>query len=177
MAQTRPNKTIPSLLQAILSLLILATPFSHSLADESLTDRAKAALIYRCVEGMIWPESRMADGRWVIGIVGDDGIRSVLTKDLAGKTIKGRSFTVIDPSFDLRNCHVVFISQSAKRSPQSVITQARENSVLTIGESDDGFMIRIHIENNSVRPIVDMGRLKQSGIKASAALLAVLPTK
>ncbi len=171
---SQPNHRKPNIARTVLSLFLLFFPSLLSHAEETLADRAKASFIYRCVEGMTWPESRKADSRWVIGIIGDDKVRGVLTKDLAGKTAKNRSFSIIEPSTDIRSCHIVFVAESAKRTAPAVAAQARENAILTIGETDDGFMIRFSIERERVRTVGDLTRMKQSGLKPSADLLRVL---
>ena len=158
----------------LILLLTMIALIPHCSAEDAIVHRAKAAIIYNCVNGMTWPKTRNSDSRWVIGVIGDDKVRTVLARELAGKTTAGKSFSIIEPSADIRNCHVVFVGESERRSVAGISTQARESGVLTIGETDDGFMIRVKFESERIRTSVDVPQLKQAGLKPSADILRVL---
>ncbi len=176
------NPTISSrrlpLLGALLALLgIIAGLFPTSIAQDDLEDRVKAGWIYQCAQKFVWPASRTSDGKFTIGVIGNDDIRSILASAIAknGNKIGDRPATVISASAtDVPRCHLVYVARSSRSIATAAITQARGNAVLTMGETDDGFMVKFIPVNESLGIAGDRALIKQEGIKFTADILRVL---
>jgi hypothetical protein len=143
--------------------------------QEDLESRWKAGFIYQCATLMRWPEARAKESKMVIGVIGDDHVRSILGRDLAGKKAGDRPISVVATSAsEVRNCHIVYVGRSASASADAVIAQAKGAGVLTIGDSEAGFMVQFIVVKDRVRITADQGLLKQAGIRPTAEIFRIL---
>jgi hypothetical protein len=110
-------------------------------AGESGEYEEKARRISTFIRHTEWPEKKL--GRpgtpFVIGIYGSDQISGYLQEIFAGTQAKGHPVQVrsVYSLSDIPNCHVLFVSASERDRLRSILSEARREGVLTVGESDN----------------------------------------
>lgn len=131
----------------------------------------KANLIVHCATQFKWPESRASESRFLVGIMGNEEVRELVERMLAGKKIGGKPTHVIDASAtEVPNCHVVY---AANPRAHSALTQAKGNAVVTIGEKPDGAIVWF-TSNGAVAARGNRGAMEKAGLSCSATMAAVL---
>jgi len=167
-----------ALLLAGIWIAATRTTFSH----ESPTEyQVKAAYLFNFLKFVDWPEDPTTNmnGRWVIGIVGENPFGDQLTQAVSGKIVQGRllQVKVFQPAEDLRACHILFISGSEMKRLPAILTALRGSSVLTVGDVDhfteSGGMIQFVIEDGRVRFSIDIGATSRARLKVSSKLLSL----
>jgi len=116
---------------------------AHALRSphESPTEyQVKAAYLFNFLKFVDWPEDPTTNmnGRWVIGIVGENPFGDGLTQAVSGKIVQGRLLQV--KVFQPRKICAPATSYSSadrkmKRLP-AILTALRGSSVLTVGDVD-----------------------------------------
>ncbi|MGZ5817765.1 MAG: YfiR family protein, partial [Burkholderiaceae bacterium] len=77
----------------------------------------------------------------------------------------------------IKNEHILFISQSEKENMASIVANLQGGKVLTVSEFDDpGIVIQFVIENDKVRFDINLDQANHAGIKLSSKLLTVART-
>jgi hypothetical protein len=154
-------------------------------AQEAPTEyQVKAAYLFNFLKFVEWPGDPLVDtnGRWVIGVVGDNPFGDNLTQIVSGKTVQGHELLVrrFQPGEDLHACHVLFISASEKKRLPSMLAALSSSSVLTVGDMDhfieSGGMIQFVMEEKRVRFAIDVGASSQARLKVSSKLLSLART-
>ena len=175
-------------IQAGMSLLLLATLLVTLGTDRSSADAdsdreyaVKAAYIYNFAKFVEWPADAFArpDSPFVIGIIGKDPFGSVIDKAVQGKTIDGRSFTVVRLKLDqdLKQCQILFVSASEKDKISRLFSDLKGAPVLTVGETPQfasrGGIINFKIENGTVRFEINPDAAKRAHLTISSKLLSL----
>jgi hypothetical protein len=139
--------------------------------------QSKASLVYKIARHCTWPKEKMTDGApFVIGVIGTGGIRDSLVELTAGRQFMGRDVLVkrLESIQEIQSCHILFIGSSEQERLGSLISKARSNDVLTIGESDN-FLSKggnfLLYENGRMRFEYDRRSLKRIDVEVSPELL------
>jgi hypothetical protein len=143
--------------------------------------QVKAAYIFNFLKFVEWPDDPAADphGNWVIGFVGDSPVGGELTRLVEGKNVLGRNLLVkkFQADDDLRGCHILFVSESAKKRLPSILMALRGSSVLTVADMDNfiasGGMVQFVVEDARVRVTIDVGATGRARLRVSSKLLAL----
>lgn len=133
----------------------------------------KASFIVHCANNFTWPPSRAAEGRFLIGIVGNEEVRTRVDAALSGKKIGNKTVHVITAAAtDVPNCHLVYATNS---KASGVLSQAKGNAVVTIGESSDGFMTWFTTASDgTLTARGNLQRIQKEGISCNAKIGKVL---
>ncbi len=172
---------------AVLSLLLVVSsgiavaPFSLAQEEKPTEYQVKAAFLYNFAKFVEWPSDAFADPRSpiVLGILGEDPFGALLSEMVAGKTVNGRRLEVrhFRRGENFRDCHILFISSSEKRSVPLILGSLGGMSVLTVGETEgfaaSGGTINLFLEQNKVRFEVNVEAATRSRLKISSKLLAL----
>jgi hypothetical protein len=168
-----------TLLVALLICAILMTSAHAETAAQDQPEYAvKAAFLFKFGAFVEWPPEMFAspDTPLVIGIVGNDPFGSTLDNIVAHHTISGRPVTIVrGKQIDqVRNAHILFISQSEQGNMEAILPGIKGRKVLTVAEFDDpAIIIRFVVENDKVRFDVNLAQAQRSGLKLSSKLLSV----
>jgi hypothetical protein len=125
---------------AVILAFLLAAPGARAAGDSDEYEE-KARRIGTFIRHTEWPEKKL--GRpgtpFVIGIYGSDQISGYLQEIFAGTQAKGHPVQVraVYSRDDIPNCHVLFISGSERDRLRTILSEARREGVLTVGESDN----------------------------------------
>ena len=166
------KRTIRSRLAWLLVFLFGCLPATNreAYAADPAT-KWKAAFIINCTAHFKWP-TRESENRFLIGIIGNDEVRSLVEKGLSGQKIGNKTVHVISAAAsDIPNCHLVYIASSR---PGSALSQAKGNAVLTIGETDDGFMAWFTTTDGSLTAKGNMARIQKEALSCNAKIGNVL---
>jgi hypothetical protein len=160
-----------------------------SAADKpSLEYPVKAAFIYNLAKFIEWPAARMpqADTPLVFGIVGEDPFGPILDELVAKENAK-RSGTSggwrvevrrLNPSDDLTQCHILFISRSALDSLAQILGVVKSQSVLTVSEingfSRRGGMLGLNVVDDVLKTELNLDVAESAGLKVSSRLSKVV---
>jgi len=143
--------------------------------------QVKAAYLFNFLKFVEWPDdpTKVLNGQWVIGIVGESPFGDELTQAVSGKSVQGHELQVriFQPTEDVRTCHILFISASEKKRLPAVLAALHGSSVLTVGDmtnfADSGGMIQFVMEDGSVRFVINVGATSQARLKVSSKLLSL----
>lgn len=143
--------------------------------------QVKAAFLYNFAKFVDWPAEAFAgsNGKFVIGVIGDDPFGGSLDQAIKGKAINGRPLAVrrLKWNQDLRSCHVIFISSSERQRLKQIIDSLRGASVLTVGDmgqfNQQGGIINFILEANKVRFEINSRGADQARLKISSKLLSL----
>jgi hypothetical protein len=118
----------------------------------------------------------------IIGVVGDeskDSFQENLRQTVGNRMINGRQIKAVlissadDP--ELKSCHIVFISKYRRGNQKEFLRALKDQSTLTIGESEkflqDGGIINFFIEEGKVRFDIDKQKAQQRRLTISSKLL------
>ena len=151
-------------------------------ADQILSEyQVKAAYVFNLLKFVEWPGDSAVDprGKWVIGIIGESPVGGELTRLVEGRNVLGRALQVrkFQVADDLRGCHILFISKSAKKQLPSILAAVSRSSVLTVADMDNfigsGGMVQLVVEGTRVRITIDIGATGRAGLRVSSKLLAL----
>jgi hypothetical protein len=155
----------------------------HASNAQQLTSeyQVKAAYLFNFLKFVEWPADPSTDlhGRWVIGVVGDNPFGEELTQIISGKVVQGRLLEVksFQPTDDLRNCHILFVSTSEKKRLPVILSALKGSSILTVADmdhfTDSGGMVQFVAEDGRVRFVINVGAASGAGLKVSSKLLSL----
>ena len=163
-------------------LLTLASPLMAVAQDDPgavLERRVKAALLYRFVNYVDWPEAvQKSSAPFTIAIAGADGVAGELAEFASGRTVLNRPLAVrkVRAGDIPRDAQVVFIGKGEASQLASVIRSIPSN-VLIVTESDDGLhhgsVINFIIVEGQVRFEISLDAARRRNIHLSSRLLSV----
>ena len=141
--------------------------------------KVKGAFIYNFTKFIKWPpevwEQNMA---FTIGLFEADRFGPALEvfggKTVFGKEVKIKHFASIDT---IEFCHVLFIGSSKRNRIQNILGSLKEQSILTIGESERfielGGIINFVIVDGKVKFEINREEARRSNLKISSDLLSL----
>lgn len=167
---------------ALVVALSLAVPAS-ALAQRSLEDRIKAAIVSKFPQFVEWPPAALT-GRTTIDLCvsSADPIRSELEDLTSGETLAGRPLAVrmVHADQDVEGCHVLFIRAAAVPSSRALLQRARALPVLTVSDDprflDEGGIVRLRQVDGRLRFDVDAATAERAGLRISSQLLQLAVT-
>jgi hypothetical protein len=137
--------------------------------------KVKAAFLFNFTKFVTWPAG---SGQLVIGIAGDDAFADVVTETIRGRSVNGRELQTrrLTDGADPAGCQVVFVATARPHDALEWLQRLR-GPVLTVGETvqflRDGGMVRLYVENNTVRFQINQKNAEAAGLKISSQLLAL----
>jgi hypothetical protein len=145
-----------------------------------LPDQIKAAYIYNFGNFVDWPADVFPapDSPLRIGVVQAEGLAELLTRTIAGRTVRGRGVAVrtLQPREPATDVHMLVIGKLPKPQLGEVLVAARGRPVLLVTESEgalvQGSMINFVTEDDRLRFEIAPKTAEQSRLTISARLLA-----
>ncbi len=139
----------------------------------------KAAFLANFAQFAKWPGAAFSDANapFAIGVLGDDPFGGALESIVKGRLVSGRKVVVrrARRPEEVRNCQIVFISNSERARVVEIISSFQMASILTVGETDQfvnqGGMVGFFMEGDKVRFAINHGTAKRSGLELSSRLI------
>lgn len=162
----------------VLAAAILAVP-AASTAEPRTQDKLKAEFLYRFVKFVSWPFEALPSlqGRVVFCVTGGSPFTAVLRDLMADRQIKDRAIEVrqIDAADSVRECHVLFAAADSDEYVASLLAEARDHSILTVGETEsfyaNGGIIRFVLSGGRLRFDVNAAAAGAANLRINSQLL------
>src|SRR6266571_184198 len=137
-SEARPYQKI--LLGLLTALVQLCGPAAQAQETPPSEYQLKAAFLYNFAKFVEWPPEAFpeATAPFIIGVLGDNPFGGELARTVNNKTINGHPFTVKEGKavYELKTCHILFISKSEKKQLPEIMNVLGAASVLTVSEVD-----------------------------------------
>lgn len=138
----------------------------------------KAAFVYNFARFTEWPDAAFQDAASPLQlcVLGQDPFDGALNT-IAGKSIGNRELLVSYPIWasEVRDCHILFISEAAGSRLPEIVTYLQGSPVLTIGDSPEiarsGGIIGLENVENRIRFQVNLDAANRSGLRLSSRIL------
>ena len=169
------RSTLRTLLAAMCCLL---APL-WALAQTPSEYQVKAALLLNFAQFIEWPSQAFSDSNssMVIGVLGNDPFGDALDNTFSGETVQGRPIVIkrAQQVEDLKGVHLLFVSNSEKDRIAEILASVKDDSVVTIGETDGfgrrGGIINFYFEGKKVRFEINSSAAQKKKLKISSQLL------
>jgi hypothetical protein len=168
----------------ILALYLLASGNAAG-ADAPSAPEVMAAMIYNFALFVEWPsDAETKQSPFIIGVFGEDPVEKYLDVAMKTRTLQKRRIEVrqISQTGDVKDCHVLFISQSQKKRIPEILAAIKSQAVLTVADIDNfailGGMIGFIKDGNRLRFQINPDAPTEAGLKISSRLLSLaIPAK
>jgi hypothetical protein len=160
-----------------LLLLVSAVPTCVQAQAKAEEYHVKAVFLFHFAELVEWPAGAAGTSNFALCMLGDDPFQGQLESTLDGRSIGTRLIRVLHlkQEGEVRNCQVLFISNSEDRHLPKIIGDLGNSAVMTVGEADDfiegGGMIRFVLDQDKVRFEINLKASDPAGLKFSSRLL------
>ncbi len=168
------------LLTAAVWLFLLSTTVQTVHGAKFTEDQIKAVYLFNFAVFIRWPDSAFSDHPEAFhycALDGESPIIGILKKAIKGETAAGRKLVlrhVYNPE-DLKGCQLLFVQTDELVKLTGLLPELAGKNILTVGDTEDfverGGMIGIIRENRRLLPVINIQRLKQTDLRASAKLL------
>lgn len=149
-------------------------------AAEELAYKVKAGYLFNFARFVEWPaRGTNAAATFRIGIVDDGEAYAVMSAQLAGKQVQGRTVETqhLKPGDDLRACDIVFVARSRARHLENMLQKLGDAPVLTVGESErfaeQGGCINFVQAGEHIRFEVNLDAAERVRLKISSKIAAM----
>jgi len=139
----------------------------------------KAQHVFNFARFIEWPPSKFAqpDSPLIIGVIGSGELENQLDEVVKGARINDRQVSIkrITNDAELRRCHILFVSRSERDRFGAILSEARGEHILTIGENDRflnrGGIVNFLESGDSVIFQINLNAARHAGLKISSKLL------
>jgi hypothetical protein len=111
--------------------------------------------------------------------LGDDPFQSFIDRTVSGERVDGRPIVIqrYEHINEVRNCHILFISNKESKRVKDIISTLRNRPILTVsdmpGFANNGGMISFLTRNNKIKLQVNQSATRASGLSVSSKLLRI----
>ncbi len=167
----------------LLALLWLAAGNRLAARESVLSEYSvKAAFLLNFGKFVSWPDRDFPNrsAPLVIGVLGSNPFHEDLKKMIAGKSIEGHPlvFRLLPTPEAGRDCHIVFVSQSAQKDAPAILEALRGADVLTVTENlphfaSSGFTVNFVTMQDHIRFQINHPAAARTGLTVSSKLLSL----
>lgn len=165
-------------LGAVLGHLLLILRLSADESPAQLEYKVKAGYLFNFAKFIQWPDGALAtpETPFVIGVLGDGEVTSVIQAVLEGKKVDRHPVQVRGLTADeaAKVCHLLFVSRAADKTPEEVRRVLGAAPVLLVGETDRfaerGGLLGFIREEERIRFQLHLDRATAAGFKVSSKL-------
>lgn len=162
------------------ALAVSAQPASAQ-RDQVGEYELKAAILYNLRRFVEWPPSAYPDSQapTVLCILGQDPFGDSLKTLGQKQDAKGRPVSIrqVKNENGIRDCHVLYISTSERKTVAQILSRLKGSSVLTVGEISQfavqGGIIQFTLEDKQVRFEINLDAASRMTLKISSRLLVL----
>ncbi len=167
-------------LKNILGILLCACFVAPQIRAQAFKEYdLKATFLYHLARFVDWPPEAFPteETPLVIGILGTDPFGKVLDEIVENEVVKNRKLTIqrYHSMEEVKNCHILFISQSESGRLDQIFSGLKERKILTVGDTEGfalrGGMVRFLTEKNKIRLRINIDAAKAASLTISSKLL------
>jgi hypothetical protein len=141
----------------------------------------KAAILYNLSRFVDWPPSAYVDSQapTVLCVLGQDPFGDSLRPLEQKQDPGGRPVTIrrLKNEIGIRECHVLYISTSERKTVTQILSRLKGSSVLTVGEMSQfaaqGGIVQFTLEDKQVRFQINLDAASRMTLKISSRLLVL----
>ena len=153
---------------------------AHTLvAQTAREEKVKVAFLYNFPKFIKWPEHVLgANDPIIYTFLGKHRFAKALQL-LKGKSTNEHKIIIreIDDPADLKNTHVLFVSEKMDAKAKAILAKVKGKAVLTVGESEafgrNGGHIRFYLHKKRLRFEINNTRAKADALKITSDLLTL----
>jgi YfiR/HmsC-like len=168
-------------LLAVASALTVSVPSASAQRDEVGEYELKAAILFNLSKFVEWPPSAYADSQapTVVCILGQDPFGDSLKALGQKQDASGRPVSIRRPKNgdESRDCHVLYISSSERKTLAQTLSRLKGSSVLTVGEMSQfaaqGGIVQFTLEDKQVHFQINLDAASRMTLKISSRLLVL----
>jgi hypothetical protein len=163
-------------------LLFVVVAFSDSNTATAKSEEAiQAALILQFTKFVEWPrgEFKSASSPIVVGIMGDERLREILTFMAIDKKVGKRGLKIVDAntSSSWSSVQILFIDESKSANISKALTSVNRKSVLTVSEaegfSEQGGMIYLERVSKKIHLTINTAATSAARLNLDSKLLNI----
>jgi YfiR/HmsC-like len=138
-------------------------------------EKFKALFIYNFTKYIEWPG--ISGNDFKITIIGNSKLVNELENIAAKKTVGQSTIKVVSVKSvtEVKNCQVIFISNSYIDALHELVDKAKSNNILLITESPNscsqGASVNFVVNNGNIKFEISRSNIENAGLKVSASLL------
>lgn len=164
------------------ALLALAVLPLQAIAESpaALEYKVKTGYLFNFANYVEWPAGTLPapNSPFVIGVMDDGEALPILQSLLKGKRVRGHPVQVRAVGADrVTGLHILFVSRASGVSPEKIGEALGGASTLLVGETErfaeNGGMVGFVREGETIRFQLNLERLTEAGLRASAKLASV----
>ena len=142
----------------------------------------KSVFLERFCRFIEWPAEAQpgsGDAPFIIGVIGDSPLHSILPEVYARQSIKNKPVRIrhLSSVDEIRTCHLLFIAETNPKSLKGIINNASNFPVLTVsdtsGYGSQGVHINMYVDHEQIRFEINSAAFKKSDLSISSLLLKV----
>ena len=161
---------------------LLANPQFAGAQDDSVGEyELKAAILFNLTKFVEWPDSAYSgvQAPTNLCILGRDPFGDSLASMGPKQAASGRSLLIrrLPQERDIRDCHVLYVSSSERKTLPEIFANLKGSSVLTVGEMTQfavrGGMIQFGLQDKQVRFDINLDAASRVGLRISSRLLVL----
>jgi hypothetical protein len=164
---------------ALAACLVLGGLSKASQAEIAKAYQIKAVFLFNFSQFINWPPASVSGTQapFIIGVLGDNPFGDFLEETVHGEKVNGRDLVVqhYQRVEDVKNCEILFISQSESRHFKDDLAALRGRNILTVGDADgfskNGGIVRFVTEQNKIHFRIDLEAAKSANLTISSQLL------
>jgi len=175
----RGLKTLPAVWLVLSALLLAGAPQAPVTAMSPTEYQLKAVFLFNFAQFVDWPQESFPEAQTplVIGVLGEDPFGTYLDDIVSGERVNNRQLEIqryrrVD---EMKNCHILFISQSESKRLEQIVADLKGRSILTVSDSvgfaRSGGMIRFVTERNKLRLKINLEAATAANLTISSKLL------
>jgi hypothetical protein len=176
----RPAFVIRACILVLTITTILASSRSSEAKPGAAAPALKAAFVYNFARFTDWPDEVLAAGSpLTMCIVGDVEMSGALRALTSGQTAGNHQLIVreLDHDGDNRWCHILYSSGLNSRAVAQLLSDVRDEPVLTISDTEGfaklGGVAELYSEQGKMRFAINLESAQRSRVRLSSRLLSL----
>lgn len=163
----------------MLGLLIFDKFVLPAHAEISKEYQVKAVFLFNFTQFIEWPTNTFpgAKAPLTIGVLGTDPFGNFLDETVRGENANGHPIVVkrFQGAKDIKNCQILFVSQSEARKVKSILATVKKEKILTAsdieGFAQSGGTVRFVTEQHKIHFRINLEAVNDAGLMVSSQLL------
>lgn len=172
---TRGKQGVVALVLLAAAMLMGAAPQQRDF-DKDTTAMIEASYIYNIAKLVQWHDPQMAEGPFVIGVIGRGNLYRELVNKYASRSIGKQPIEMkkLPENAQVDRCHILFIPAENRNLLPAIIKQPNARSTLIItdfpGALDHGAVVNFIAANNTLKYEINLANAEKHRIDVGLTL-------